>query len=385
MPKAAKKTEEEVPVEEEAVDGEAVEIPNDAELISQELVIHDERSTAIQPQTYLPTPKEWEAITAIAVRMADTQFVPESYRGKPDTVAAAILTGRELGIGPMQSLRDIHMIDGRPAFSAQLMLSKMRSGGVVILESSATSERAWIKAKRTDSGEVGEFEFTKADAEAAGLAGKRNWKQWPSDMMWARAVGRMARRFGSDLLGGLVYAKEELEDFDDDGGYGTVGAGYEATTAREIDPGKELMPGAVGGSDGAAVAALDAQMKSLNNLVDWRALVGLCVSAQFNVKARNELNQQQQGEWWLRLRNAVKKLEETATEFDGLAAASPEEVKFAFTWAFPKFTGDIPMLEHPPEATAEENDGEPAPLPDLTEEQVAKLEEEIEQTTFGDE
>lgn len=366
----------------EIIDGEAVE-ESDEEIRSQELVIHEERSTAIQPQTYLPTPKEWEAITAIAVRMSGTQFVPESYRGNPDSVAAAILTGREMGIGPMQSLRDIHMIDGRPAFSAQLMLSRMRSGGVVILESSATAERAYIKARRSDTGETGEFEFSKADAEAAGLLGKKNWKQWPSDMMWARAVGRMARRFGSDLLGGLVYTKEELEDIDDhEGGYG-VGDGYEASTEQPIDPGKHLMKGAIGGADGAAVAVLDAKMKSLNNHVDWRALIAAAVKAQFEVDSRSELTESQSAEWWLRLRNAIAQLEREANDFDGELAASPEQVKAAFVWAFPKFDGEISMLAQAPEIQ-NESDDEPAPLEPLTEEEKAQLEKDAQEIPFGE-
>lgn len=377
-------------VEDEVIEGEAVE-EVDGEIRSQELVIHEERSTALQPQTYLPTPKEWEAITAIAVRMASTQFVPESYRGKPDTVAAAILTGREMGIGPMQSLRDIHMIDGRPAFSAQLMLSKLRSGGVVIVESSATAERAYIKARRSDTGEMGEFEFSKADAEAAGLLSKRNWKQWPSDMMWARAVGRMARRFGSDLLGGLVYTKEELEDIDDhEGGYG-VGDGYDASTEQPIDPGVNLMLSAVQGADADAVKELDAKMKALNDRVDWPILIGLGVKAQFGVDDRKKLNDAQRQEWWLRLRNSVARLEQTAADLGGELAASPEQVKDAFVWAFPKFDDAIPMLKKPaatkatPEPEPEpEPDEEPAPLEPLTDEEAARAADEAQEIPFGD-
>lgn len=373
--------------ETDVVDGEVVETDDAVEEIrSQAMVIHDERSTELQPQTYLPTPKEWEAITAIAVRMADTQFVPESYRGKPDTVAAAILTGRELGIGPMQSLRDIHMIDGRPAFSAQLMLSQMRSGGVVIIESSATAERAYIKARRSDTGETGEFEFTKADAEAAGLAKKRNWQQWPADMMWARAVGRMARRFGSDLLGGLVYTKEELEDIDDyDGGYG-VGEGYEASTDAPFDPGKRLLENGIKGSDAEAVKELDAKMKSMNGFVDWKALIALGVAAQFGVSERTKLGPAQRDEWWFRLRNAIAKLEQDAQDFSGELAASPEQIKEAFSWAFPLFKDEVPLLseEEKPEQDVTESDTDPAPLPPMTADEIAAAEAADETIPFGD-
>ncbi len=372
--------------EPEVIDAEAVEEkPATQELA---IAIREEQAVAVQPQTYLPTPREWEAMTAMAVRLCNTAFVPESYRGKPDTVLAAIATGREMGIGPMQSLRDIHMIDGRPAFSAQLMLSKMRAGGVVIVASEATNDHAKIKARREDTGEEGTFEFTKADAEAANLLGKKNWRSWPQDMYWARAVGRMARRFGSDLLGGLVYAKEELDDIDDyEGGYDVGGAGYAAEIA---DPGRGLLPGAVQGSDGAAVAALDAQMKALNAHVDWRALIGKCVQAQYGVDDRANLKPAQRDDWWLRLRNAIAKLAEVAGDFGGELAASPAQVQAAFAWAFPSFGDDIPLLdadaaaEVGPSETEPENDADVEP-PVLTDEQTAALEQEAREIPFPDE
>ncbi|NJO31398.1 MAG: recombinase RecT [Richelia sp. SL_2_1] len=46
----------------------------------------------------------------------------------------------------------------------------------------------------------------------AGLLGKDNWKKWPSDMMFARALTRGARRYCPDVFGGPAYTKEELED-----------------------------------------------------------------------------------------------------------------------------------------------------------------------------
>ena len=76
------------------------------ELVAEKaLVIREERETLPAPASVLPSSREWEATMAVAREIAGTQFVPESYRGKPDAVVAAILTGREMGIGPMQALR----------------------------------------------------------------------------------------------------------------------------------------------------------------------------------------------------------------------------------------------------------------------------------------
>lgn len=292
--------EDELPTETEL--DEMVEVE---ELPSTELAVIDhERSTAIQPATTLPTPGEWEATLAVAKQIAATPFVPESYRNQPESVVAAILTGRELGIGPMQALRDIHMIDGRPAFSAQLMLAKMRAGGVVVIESEATAEHARIKARRSDTGEEGEFTFSKADAEQAGLTGKKNWKTYPEDMLWARAVGRMARRFGSDLLGGMVYAKEEIEDWGD-GGYGIQGSGYDADT---FDAGTSLLPGAIRGEN--AVEELNAAQKRIAADLDWPAM--LEEAALACIGPREGRTPEQRKELLHRWSNTIAKLQDLA-------------------------------------------------------------------------
>jgi hypothetical protein len=321
----------------------ADETPVSAELA---LAIREERATAVQPQTTLPSPREWEASMAIAREIAATTFVPESYRGKPEAVVAAILTGRELGIGPMQALRDIHMVDGRPAFAAQLMLAKMRQGGIVLLETDSTEERAWIKARRPDTGEVGEFEFTIAEAETAGLLSKpgKSWHKYRKDMLWARAVSRMARRFGSDLLGGLVYSKEELDDLADEGSYGGGGSGYDAGA---FDPGKQLLPDAPRGDDWAT--ALQSSQHVIASDLDWPAI--LAEASLATIGPRDKWGDSERSEFRYRWANTITYLlklcdEEAGDAWHpelGLAPEADGLIVKAFEWGF----GMTPSLPFP--------------------------------------
>lgn len=57
----------------------------------------------------------------LASKVAATEFVPSALRGKPEAIMACILMGREIGVGPMQALSKIHVVDGRPAMAAELM------------------------------------------------------------------------------------------------------------------------------------------------------------------------------------------------------------------------------------------------------------------------
>lgn len=276
--------------------------------------IEHERATYQPARSSLPSPMEWEATLSVARQIAATPFVPESYRGQPESVVAAILTGRELGIGPMQALREIHMIDGRATFSATLMLAKMRQGGVVILDSGVDDDRAWIKARRADTGEEAEVEWryeeaTKILRKGKPLSDGANWKNYRQDMLWARCVGRLARRLGSDLLGGLVYAAEEVREWDEGTGYAAADDG----TGAYFDPGRDLMPKAIRGPDSAA--RLHEVMQNIDPGLDWGSIVSEAAMAKFG-RPRAELDKDETAEFWRRLSNTVCWIQEEAGSGD---------------------------------------------------------------------
>jgi hypothetical protein len=318
----------------EVIDADVVEEDAHA-LHSAELAIREERENYPAPLSVLPSPREWEASLAVAEKIANTQFVPESYRGRPDSVLAAILTGREMGIGPMQSLRQIHMIDGRPAFAADLMMAKMRAGGVVVIESSSTAERAYIKAKRKDTGEEGVGEWTIKDAEIAGLLGKKNWKTYPGDMLWARAVGRLARRLGSDLLGGLVYAKEEMEDWGDDGGYGSGAPQPE----KEFDPETDLAPTAPKTREEIA-----GQLNRFDPTVDWGEVA---LSVRLRQYGKVDLEGADLQDFYRRLANSVWFID-NATKDGDFPPVPPEILIAGFAYGFSGEEFPIVYLKIPP-------------------------------------
>jgi len=361
--------------EEAVIDAIAEEDWEAAEVLEpvseQALVIREERETNSAPASVLPSPKEWEATLAVARQISATQFVPESYRGKPESVVAAILTGREMGIGPMQSMRQIHMIDGRPAFAADLMMAKMRQGGVTIINSSVDDTRAYIKARRKDTGEEAEVEWTIEDAKAAGLLDKKNWRTYRPDMLWARCVGRLARRLGSDLLGGLVYSKEEMEDWDE-GGYGGA-PGYEATTQKQFDPETDLLEGAIPGS-AEAPKQIATGLNELEPTVEWNDVLDQVVKEKYEESAGwKALADEMRPDFWRRLSNAEHWIREAAGTGD-FPPVEAEKIVAGFAFAFSGAVIEVVYKEI-----------EPAPL---SPEQVAAAEAAIargDDVPFGDE
>jgi hypothetical protein len=144
----------------------------------------------------------------------------------PAECAVILMTGAELGLSPMQSLRGIYVVEGRPTLAADTMVAVIRRSGVCDLWRTveSTAERCTIEAKRNDDDRTQSKTWTMADATRAGLAQKNIWKQYPAQMLRHRCASDLARELFSDVVLGL-YDPEELDSatYDD----------APATTAQE--------------------------------------------------------------------------------------------------------------------------------------------------------
>jgi hypothetical protein len=119
---------------------------------------------------------------------------------------AIVQYGHELGIPPMMSLKNINIISGQLACNAQLMLFLAQSKGARYEVLEETDRGAKIRFSR--NGATYTAEFSENDAKAAGLLGKDNWKKYPKDMYFWRAVAKGVRRIAPDAVMGLYTAEE---------------------------------------------------------------------------------------------------------------------------------------------------------------------------------
>jgi hypothetical protein len=155
----------------------------------------------------------WVPVLAPVIELAqaicNTDFVPESFRGNATATAAAILTGRELGIGPMASLRHIHVVKGKPGQSAELMRSFVFAAGHQIRYPEMTDSRCVVEGRRKNEQEWTRIAFTADQARKARIS----LGDYPEDKLVARATSRLCRRLFADCIGGLPTV-DELEDFE---------------------------------------------------------------------------------------------------------------------------------------------------------------------------
>jgi hypothetical protein len=122
-----------------------------------------------------------------------------------------ILAGEEMGVGPMEAVTGITLIQGKPTMSANLLAALVkrhpRYDYRVADHSDSTCRIEFIQ-----DGEVsGVSEFTLDDAKKAGLGGNQTWKKYPSALLFARALTQGVRWYAPDVTSSAAYTPEELE------------------------------------------------------------------------------------------------------------------------------------------------------------------------------
>lgn len=150
------------------------------------------------------SPKSLAEWKDLAKTLSAANVLPQALKKKPEDIFAICLTGDELGLGPMTSIRGIHIIQGKPTLSADLMGALcMRSRVCEFLNLvESTAEIATYEAKRAKSSRVVTLSFTIAQARRAGLQGD-NWRKYPEAMLRARCLAAICRAVFPDLCAGL--------------------------------------------------------------------------------------------------------------------------------------------------------------------------------------
>lgn len=150
----------------------------------------------------------------VANHLSKSALIPTPLRGKPDDILVVLMSGRELGLMPMQSLRHLHVIEGRIAMSAQMMLARVQRSGECeyFTMKSLDDEHATFATRRHGSPNEEELTFTMKDAVAMNLANRDNWKKQPRTMLRWRSISALCRMVYPDIVEG-IYTEDEANDF----------------------------------------------------------------------------------------------------------------------------------------------------------------------------
>ena len=168
---------------------------------------------AATPNQLPMVPEQLDAQLAFCDKLSKSGLIPAALQGNPGNVLVVLLTGQELGLKPMQALRTIHVVEGKPTLSASLMAALCQTSAVCelfqIVEQTRTG--CTVMAQRKGDPKPTEYTFDQEDAKDAGLIGKQNWRKYPKAMYLARAQSMAARGHFPDIVAG-IYDPDELDD-----------------------------------------------------------------------------------------------------------------------------------------------------------------------------
>jgi RecT family len=144
----------------------------------------------------------------LAKMLAKSDIIPREYQDAPGNVLSAIMMGNDLGISPMQAMREIYVVEGRPASSALLKVALVKQSPLCesweLIES--TDTQATFETKRKGSKSPTRHTYTLKDAETAGLyPGKEssNWRKRHKLMLRRRCESELADEVYPDVVKGL--------------------------------------------------------------------------------------------------------------------------------------------------------------------------------------
>jgi hypothetical protein len=152
-----------------------------------------------------------EAMT-LANTLATSGLIPTALQKKPQDILVVLLAGQEYGLQPMQSLRAISVVQGKPVLGAEFMMSMALQNPAceyfTLIES--TTKIATFETKRKGCEPV-KMSFSMEDAARAGLSTRQNWKSHPAAMLRARCISALSRVVYPDSISG-AYCHDEGDE-----------------------------------------------------------------------------------------------------------------------------------------------------------------------------
>jgi hypothetical protein len=148
-----------------------------------------------------------------AKALATAGTLPKAYREKPGDVLLAMAYGEALRLHVTNVFTSVHIIDGKPSMSSELMQALIRREGHRIRTKGDAQSATCVIVRKDDPDYAYTVTWTLADARQAKLIPAKpdsGWAKYPGAMLLARAVSACARQACADVLAGVSYTPEEL-------------------------------------------------------------------------------------------------------------------------------------------------------------------------------
>ena len=145
-----------------------------------------------------------------AQTLAHSNLLPKHFQNNPANLLYAIEFAEALGMKPIHAITSVHVINGKPSASADLIGTMVRRAGHKLRVSGDDTYAEAILVRVDDP----DFEFrARWDMDKARKAGLNTatWKAYPGAMLRSRAITEVCRAGAPDALHGIQHSTEELQ------------------------------------------------------------------------------------------------------------------------------------------------------------------------------
>ncbi len=180
------------------------------------------------PTTYKPqalsvfgNAEGFELAQRQAKALAESELVPQMYRGKVANCLVALEVAQRCGASTLAVMQSMHVIQGRPSWSSQYIIGAINSCGRFAplrfkMEGSGDSMvcTAWTNDKAGEVLEGPPVSIAMAKAEGWFQKQGSKWQTMPELMIRYRAAAFFGRLYASEILLGMRTEEEEREIID---------------------------------------------------------------------------------------------------------------------------------------------------------------------------
>lgn len=163
-------------------------------------------------------PRNLIEVKELASFLAASDLIPKSLLGRKENVALVLLMGHEIGCGGVAALRNIYVVNGRPAIYGDLATALVRKSGLCeeleySFEGAGDKMKCIAVGKRKGMKNSHSEEFSYSDAVFGGLVERNpNYKKFPKDMVMWKALHRLYKFLWPDVLHGISIKETVMDE-----------------------------------------------------------------------------------------------------------------------------------------------------------------------------
>jgi hypothetical protein len=125
--------------------------------------------------------------------------------------AVKVMAGEEVGLGPIASMTNIHIVQGKVTIGANMIAALIRRHPDYDYEVTEHTDKVCSIKFIYKGKPAGVSTFSMEDAATAGLTKNPTWKAHPRNMLFARAISNGAKWYAPDVSAGApIYTPDEL-------------------------------------------------------------------------------------------------------------------------------------------------------------------------------